>query len=75
MVLMVRFPHEGTTGAEEDGAAQTSKFEQGEVNALLNGVPDLGTPACVTISCQTMVVAKSGGDSVRVGLCTGFVWE
>ncbi len=75
MVLTVRFPREGTAGAEEDGAAHTAKFEQGEVNALSNGVPDLGTPACVTISCQTMVVPKSGGDSVRVGLCIGFVWE
>jgi hypothetical protein len=70
---MVPFPREGTVGAEEDGAAHTAKFEQGEVNALSNGIPDLGTPACITISCQMMVVAKTGGDSIHVGLCIGFV--
>jgi hypothetical protein len=70
---MLCFPREGTAGAEEDGTAHTAKFEQGEVNALSNGIPNLGTPACVTISCQTIVVAVSGGDSVHVGLSIRFV--
>jgi hypothetical protein len=74
-VLMIRFPREWTAGSEEDGATHTAEFEQGELNALSNGVSDLGAPACVAISHQTMVVAKLGGDSVLVGLCIRSVRE
>ncbi len=74
-ILTIRFPREWTAGSEEDGTTHTAEFEQGELNALSNGVPNLGAPACVAISRQTMVVAKLGGDSILVGLCIRSVWE
>jgi hypothetical protein len=74
-VLTICFPREWTAGSEEDGATHTAEFEQGELNALSNGIPNLGAPACVAISCHTMVVAKLGGDSVLVCLCIQSVRE
>ena len=67
-ILTISLPNDGTAGAKDDGATHATKLEQRELDALSNGIPNLRTPASVTVGGEAMVLVRAGWDGIHVRL-------
>jgi len=54
--LTFRLPCDGTTGAENNGATHTAKFEQGQLYTFANGVTNLGAPTGIAVCCKPVMM-------------------
>jgi hypothetical protein len=52
-----------------NGAAHAAEFEEGELDAFLNGIPKLRAPACIAVCSEAVVLVLGGGNSVSVCFC------
>lgn len=57
--LTVGFPRNGTAGAENDGTAHTSEFEERELYTLTDNIADLRTPARVAVSGEALTITRT----------------
>ena len=48
------------TGTENDGTTHAAKFEERQLDALVNAITDLGAPASIAVRCQAVVVFGVG---------------
>ncbi len=65
-ILTLCFPCEWTSRLEDDGPAHAAEFEEGKLDAFLNGFTNLRSPTRIAIRGETVMVAVFKGKCILV---------
>jgi hypothetical protein len=66
MIMVLCFSCEWTSRSEDDGPAHAAEFEEGKLDAFLDGVTNLRSPTRVTIRGEMVMVSVCRGKCVFV---------
>ena len=73
--LSFGFPEDRAAAARDDVTAHGAEFEEFEFRSIRDGVPDLVSPACVSICCEFVAFVGERRGGIGVGFCVVGVRE